>query len=232
MLAGMRTDGSMAGMRHDPARDLWSPLSVQALASLLQGCSARWWLSGGWAIDHWVGRVSRSHGDIDISTLRPALPTLLGSLPGHLEPFAATDGHLFPLASRLNDPDLHNIWLRDKRHGRWVLQLNIEAGDQAAWRYRRDPRIGLPWGLAVRDVGAIPTGSPAAQLLWKSPQPRPQDDADLALALGTLSGAERHWLAEAIHTAHPSSPWVSVFPDAQSPIPTHLNASRSTDRPY
>jgi hypothetical protein len=200
------------GVRYDPSRDVWSPLSVQALASLLQRCPARWWLSGGWAIDHWVGRVSRPHGDIDISTLRPALPALLASLPVHLEPFAAMDRHLYPLALRLNDPDLHNIWLRDERHGRWVLQINIEAGDEAAWHYRRDPRIGLVWDLAVRDVGAIPTGSPAAQLLWKSPQPRPQDDADLALVLGILSVAERQWLAKAIHTAHPSSPWAKIIP--------------------
>ena len=133
---------------------------------------------------------------------------LLSFLPGHLEPFAAMDGHLYPLASRLDDPGLHNIWFRDKRHGRWVLQLNIEAGDRAAWRYCRDTRIALPWDLAVCDIAGIPTGSPAVQLLWKSPQPRPQDDADLPLALALMPDAERHWLAEAIQTAHPSSPWI------------------------
>ena len=206
----------MAGMRYDPARDLWLPLSVHAVAALLQACPSRWWLSGGWAIDHWAGTVSRSHADIDISTLRPALPALLGTLPGQLEPFAAIDGHLHPLATRLDDPDLHNIWLRDTRHGRWVLQVNIETGDQVAWHYRRNPRIALPWDLAVRDVAAIPTGTPATQLLWKSARPRPQDDADLGLALGILPAAERHWLAQAIHAAHPSSPWIKVLHDAQS----------------
>jgi hypothetical protein len=219
----------MAGMRYDPARDLWMPLPVQAVAALLQGCPARWWLSGGWAIDHWAGTVSRSHADIDISTLRPALPALLGSFPGHLEPFAAMDGHLWALASRLNDPGLHNIWLRDTRRDRWVLQVNIEAGDQAAWRYRRDPRIALPWDRAVRGVAAIPTGTPATQLLWKSPRPRPQDDADLALALDTLPAAERHWLAEAIHAAHPSSPWLKVIRDAQPSVPAHPNTRRFPD---
>jgi hypothetical protein len=203
----------MAGMRYDPARDIWSPLPVQTVASVLEGCPCRWWLSGGWAIDHWTGAVSRPHADIDISTVPAALPAVLGSLPGHLEPFAAIGGHLYPLASRLHDPGLHNIWLRDRRHGRcWVLQLNIEAGDQAAWRYRRDPRITLPWDLAVRDIAGIPTGAPAAQLLWKSPHPRPQDNADLALALGVLTTAERYWLAAAIHTAHPSSPWLEIIP--------------------
>ncbi len=199
-------------MRYDPERDLWSPLSVQAAATLLQDCPARWWLSGGWAIDHWLGTVTRSHGDIDISTLRPELSTVLGSLPGHLEPFAAMGGHLHPLASRVDDPDLRNLWLRDERSGRWVLQVNIEAGDQEVWRYRRDPRIALPWETAVRQVSALPTGSAAVQLLWKSPRPRPEDDADLAAALKVLSAGERRWLTEAMRTAHPSSPWVAQAP--------------------
>ena len=216
-------------MRYDPARDLWSPMPLQSLASLLRGCSSRWWLSGGWAIDHWAGTISRSHADIDISTIRPGLPTLLGSLPGYLEPLAAVDGHLYPLASRIDDPDLHNIWLRDERHGRWVLQLNVEAGDQAAWRYRRDPRIALTWDLAVRDIAGIPTGSPAAQLLWKSPQPRPRDDADLAFALGILPVAERRWLGEAIQMAHPSSPWITVICGSHSSVPTNSDTTGSTD---
>jgi hypothetical protein len=199
-------------MRYDPERDLWSPLSVRAVASLLQDCPARWWLSGGWAIDHWLGTVTRSHGDIDVSTLRPELPTVLGSLPGHLEPFAAVDGYLHPLTSRVDDSDVHNVWLRDERCGRWVFQVNVEAGDQGVWRYRRDPRIALPWERAVRCVSGVPTGFPAVQLLWKSPRPRPEDDADLASALKVLSAGERHRLAEAMRTAHPCSPWVPQVP--------------------
>jgi hypothetical protein len=209
----------MGGVRHDPERDLWSPLSVRVLASLLQDCPSRWWLSGGWAIDHWLGTVTRAHGDIDVSTLRPELSTVLGSLPGQLEPFAAMDGHLHPLASRVDDPDLRNVWLRDERCGRWVLQVNVEAADQEVWRYRRDPRIAVPWEMAVRQVGAVPTGSAVGQLLWKSLRPRPEDDADLAAALTVLSAGERRWLTDAIRTAHPSSPWLAQVPPLGADCP-------------
>lgn len=171
---------------------------------MFAGCAERWWLSGGWAIDHWLGGVSRPHGDIDISTLRAALPALLGVMPVHLRPFAAIGGHLFPLTDHL---ETHNIWLYDQGRDRFVLQINVEDGDEAVWRYRRDPRITLPWGSAAALVRSVPTGSPATQLLWKSRDPRPQDEHDLSVAHGLLRPAERQWLRKAIACAHPRSSW-------------------------
>lgn len=197
-------------VRHDPDRDVWAPLSVTETASLLSGCPARWWLSGGWAIDHWLGATTRPHGDIDVSTLRPGVRDVLGALPAHLEPFAAVAGHLLPFADRADDPGVRNVWVRDRTAGRWVLQVNVEEGDRTSWRYRRDPRVHVPWAAAVRPVAAVPTGSLATQLLWKSRDPRPRDDADLAAALPALPEPERQWLAHAIRTAHPSSPWLST----------------------
>ncbi|MGK5742717.1 nucleotidyltransferase domain-containing protein [Micromonospora sp. URMC 103] len=195
-------------MRYDPQRHIWSALSVGEVRSLFPGCPARWWLSGGWAIDHWLETTSRHHGDIDVSTLRPALPALLDSMSARLRPFAAMNGHLLSLAEHLDDPALHNIWLRDEKRDRWVLQINLEDGDEAVWRYRRDPRITLPWSRAVAPVRGVPTGTPATQLLWKSRDPRTRDEHDLRISQGILDAEERRWLREAIRTAHPQSPWV------------------------
>jgi hypothetical protein len=189
----------------------WQPLEVATVAVMLERSDARWWLSGGRAIDHWVGRTTRAHGDIDVSTLRSNLQQLLAVLPAGLEPVAAMGGQLRPLADHVDDPALHNIWVRD--HGRWLLQLNVEDGDERCWRYRRDPRITLPWDRAVAVVRTVPTGTPATQLLWKSAAPRPRDDADCAAVRHTLSGDEREWLRGAIRTAHPDSPWALAIRD-------------------
>lgn len=132
---------------------------------------------------------------------------MLGSVPAHLRPFAAMSGRLLPLMEHLDDPELHNIWLHDEDRDRFVLQINLEEGDESVWRYRRDPRIALPWSSAVANVRGVPTGTPATQLLWKARDPRPQDEHDLSVADGLLLPKQRRWLRMAIRIAHPHSPW-------------------------
>jgi hypothetical protein len=180
-------------------------VAVADVAAILTPSDARWWLSGGYAIDHWLGRTTRSHGDIDVSTVRSDLQRLLAVLPAPLEPVAAMSGRLRPLVQHVDDPALRNIWVRDGEH--WALQINLEDGDERYWRYRRDPRITLPWNRAIAVVRGVPTGTPATQLLWKSAAPRPCDDADCAAVRHNLSSDDREWLRDAIRTAHPDSPW-------------------------
>lgn len=199
---------TVGDVQYSPALHIWAPISVPEVQRLLAGSTGRWWLSGGQAIDHWLGRTTRPHGDIDVSVVRAEWARLIAELPSHLEPYAAIDGNLLALADWADSPRLRNIWLRDSRTDRWVLQVNIEEGD-AAWRYRRQPWIELSWHSAVRIVRGVPTGSPATQLLWKSPSPRPRDDADLDVTLPVLSSDDRAWLLQSIRLAHPSSPWLS-----------------------
>ena len=187
----------------------WRPLSVAEVGSLFPDRPARWWLSGGWAIDHWLGATTRSHGDIDVSTLRPDLPALLGVLPSRMRPYGAAGGQLVPLADVIDDPAVHNIWVHDRHRDGWVLQINVEEGDEGLWRYRRDPRVTLPWDRAVAVVRSLPTGTPANQLLWKSKGPRPRDEHDLDVTHAALGPDDRRWLRTAMATAHPGSPWTS-----------------------
>src|SRR4029079_15256656 len=52
-----------------------------------------------------------------------------------------------------------------------------------------------------------PCVNPAVQLLWKARDHAPKDEIDLANVLPLLALDERAWLARAITTAHPESPW-------------------------
>lgn len=195
-------------MRYDPARHHWRPLAVGAATSVLGASSTRWWLSGGCGLDHWLGRTTREHGDIDISVTRQDWRRLVAELPVGLEPLAAMSGALLPLAACADDPALHNLWVRSADTGAFVLQINIEEGDRELWRYRRCPEITRPWAQALSEVGGVPTVHPAVQLLWKSARPMDKDDQDRAAILPVLSSADRQWLIEAVQRAHPHSPWL------------------------
>lgn len=194
-------------MRYDPDVDVWDPLRPAEVGALLRGCGALWWLSGGCGIDAWLGRATREHGDIDVSVLRADWPVLAAALPARLEPFAAVHGELTAMPGGPAPDVVHNIWIRDAGAGRWVLQVNLEEGDERVWRYRRDPSVSRAWSRAVESVGDLPVGNPAVQLLWKAAAPGPKDAADLAVVLPALTREDRDWLAGALARAHPYSPW-------------------------
>lgn len=131
----------------------------------------------------------------------------LPQLPARLVAYAAIGREILPHAEH---EDAHNIWILDTSTDRWVLQVNRESGDDASWRYRREPSITLPWADAVVTIDGVPVLNPAAQLLWKSTAPAPKDDADLGAVLPRLSVADRDWLHGSIVRAHPSSPWLAA----------------------
>ncbi len=50
--------------------DVWEPLTPREIARIMAPATFPWWIAGGHAIDHAVGRQVRSHADIDVLILR------------------------------------------------------------------------------------------------------------------------------------------------------------------
>lgn len=190
----------------------WEPFDVETVAALMGPTDVLWWLSGGEALDRFVGRVTRAHGDIDVSVRRADLPRLVTRLTGRLELVIARGGQLFDLDPNAADESVHGLWARLPGGGPWRVQINLEpcAGDE--WVYRRDPRVRRPLTEVIADLAGVPCVNPAVQLLWKAADPRPQDELDLATVLPLLAPADRAWLAVAIGTARPGSPWRDRVP--------------------
>ncbi|HTK16413.1 MAG TPA: amino acid transporter [Acidimicrobiia bacterium] len=177
---------------------------------MLTGTDALWWLSGGCALDVFLGRATRPHGDIDVSVRRSDWPTLRRHLSDRLDIVIARDSRLHPLPESNGplDDSVHNLWARVPDGDAWRLQINPEACVGTHWVFRRDPRIRRPMTDVVwhRDDG-LPFVNPSVQLLWKARDPQPKDETDLANVEPHLVAAEREWLKNAITLAHPDSPW-------------------------
>ena len=88
----------------------WVPLSVASVSGLFASSSARWWLSGGTALDTWLGRRLREHEDIDVSVWRPDWPALATSMPDDWTVFTARHGVLTPLVN----PAVQLLWKAGK----------------------------------------------------------------------------------------------------------------------
>ena len=44
--------------------------NVAAAADVMRGFPHPWWIAGGWAIDLFIGRVTREHADVEIGAFR------------------------------------------------------------------------------------------------------------------------------------------------------------------
>ncbi|MFL6138575.1 MAG: nucleotidyltransferase domain-containing protein [Frankiaceae bacterium] len=206
MTAGGR-DGGDGRRGAAPGLGPWAPLAVDEVAGLLAGVAATWWLSGGYALDRFLGGPSRPHGDIDVSVARAGWPAVRAALAGRLELLAAAGGALGDLPA--DDRALTSAWARDRGGGPWRLQVSIEEVEGARWVYRRDRRVSCPMARAVLLVDGVPCVAPAVQLLWKAKAPRPVDELDYRALLPRLPPADRAWLGRSIRLAHPASPWAA-----------------------
>lgn len=187
----------------------WEPLDPPSVARLFAAASVRWWISGGVALDRWLGRTIRQRANIDVSVVAADLRALMAGLPAGFSAWAPSeDGDdLVPFADAPNDTDLQPVLIHDDTKNVWVLQVNAEDGAPRAWVYKRDPRLQLPWDRAVRDIDGIPTGAPEVQLVWKALRPRPEDSADKDAVLPELSEDAVSFYETALLRIHPHSTW-------------------------
>ena len=205
---GHRTPGPAMLVRWIP-----SACGSRTTSTPWPGCSARPISCGGSRVG------ARSIGSSGITRGRTATSTsasgatsyqrVAAELAAHLELQITHDGKLIPLTGRADpaDDSIHGLWAREVGGGPWRLQINLEpcAGDE--WTYRRDPRVHRPLDAVIRHRAGVPCVNPAVQLLWKARDHTPKDETDLANVLPLLAIDERAWLAHAIATAHPESPW-------------------------
>lgn len=204
----------------------WEPLTAQAAADLLAGTSARWWLSGGVALDQWLGRVIRERPNTDVSTTAGDLAQLVADLPDGFSAWAPSGDDVVPWSEAPEDADLQPVRIHDDRIGAWVLQVNVEDGAPRAWVYKRDPRLQLPWDRAVLDVDGIPTGTPEVQLVWKALRPRPEDDLDKDAVLPGLSPDAVAFYETALLRIHPHSTWAIHVRSPLTPAKASWNRKR------
>ena len=188
----------------------WDPLDPTEVAGLLQGCSAPWWIGGGYAIDAFVGRFDRRpHEDVDIGLLAADQSAVRACLTGWELYCADPPGTLRPwLPGEHLEGPIHDVWARREVEGRWRLALMLNTSDSGIWTYRRDARIRLPLSELVWQVDDIPYLVPEVQLLFKSKTPRPKDETDFADSAPLLSASQRSWLRSSLEIAHPGHPWL------------------------
>ena len=189
-----------------PGIDAWQPYSPRELADRLAGLPATWAVAGGWAVDLFLGRVTRDHHDLEMIVPAAAFGLLPPLFPGW-EFHVPRSGRLTPA-----DPDSlaaeFQTWALDPATGMWRFDVFREPHDGDTWICRRDERIRRPYAEVVRHTpDGIPFVVPEIALLFKAKAARDKDEQDFAAVLPALSAGQLAWLDAALALAHPEHPW-------------------------
>lgn len=198
------------------------PGEISPVVDAMAGYPGPWALCGGWAVDAWLGRVTRDHGDIDVSVFLPDQRLVFEHLRGWQmvahEPHvpdgknAVWDGWPLEVPGHLHcridrgepAPESGAMWPNDG----YVLDLQLDDRDGADWLLSREPRITLP---AERAIAVSPWGVPAVVpevlLFFKARDLRRRDRVDFEALRPLLTSEQRAWLRDAINAV--GHPWLS-----------------------
>jgi Aminoglycoside-2''-adenylyltransferase len=201
-------------MTEPPGLDAWDAWRPEVVADRLDRCDVPWAIAAGWAVDLFVGRETRAHGDLEIAVPAHRFAEVRGRF-GDCDFFIVGDGRVTPLeAGAVPTDERHQTWALERASRRWRLDVFREPADGDTWICRRDPSIRRPYA-EVREFTSegVPYLAPEIVLLFKARNLRPKDDADLARVLPLLDGPRRRWLAAALARVHPGHPWLHRVKD-------------------
>ncbi len=204
-------------MWEDPRLDAWQPWTPAEIARRLATAAAGWCVAGGWSIDLFAGRTTRTHHDLEIATTRSDFDTIRRHLGGPF--FAVADGKVRRLAEgESTPPGRFQHWLLDEAAGAWRVDVMVEPGDAETWVFRRDERVrARREAMTGRTADGIPYFMPHGCLLYKAKSCSAKDEADFDTAAPLMDQADRLWLVEKLELVHPAHPWLARLRDVTPP---------------
>jgi Aminoglycoside-2''-adenylyltransferase len=187
----------------------WRTLTPQQAAVLLSAIRPPWWIAGGWALDLFLGEVTRAHKDLDVGIFRSDAATVVAALSGWVF-FEANNGVLTPLAAgAMPRAEVNSLWGRRADSILWEVEFMLDRSDGSSWIFRRDSRISRPLSTAIRrNPEGISYLAPEIQLLYKARATRARDRVDFDHAVSCLAPEARSWLRDSLAMLDPEHEWI------------------------
>lgn len=188
--------------------DFEATLQVSLMLEEFEPC---WWLCGGWAIDLFLGRVTRAHKDVDIAIARrdqAALQKYFVSRGWMLE--IAHDGKLSSWCEGdVIDSPRHTIWCRNAQSVPDFIEVLLNEIDDKSWRFRRDLSIARAGERAfLRGAFDLPILAPEIVLLYKSNDLSAANCWDFSHTWPQLAPDAQKWLCQALQRNNVAHPWL------------------------
>src|SRR5882724_11829263 len=125
--------------------DAWTPAEM---AARLSGVTAPWYVAAGWAIDLFLGEVTRPHGDIEIGVPAGRFEEVATRFPD-CDFHVPIDGELHPATPETMRAEFQT-WAVERATGRWRFDVFREPHDGDTWLCRRDERLRRSYPDLIR----------------------------------------------------------------------------------
>lgn len=166
-----------------------------------------WGITGGWAIDLFIGKETRLHSDIEVALLREDQQGLKKALMDwYFE--KVVKGELIPWEEEWLELPVHEIHGVHKQAGERLEVLLNETRD-GKWIFRRESSISFPESsLFLNSKEGVPYLHPAVVLLYKAKNPREKDHTDFFVVKNFLRIEDKNWLSKALQVHVPGHIWI------------------------
>jgi hypothetical protein len=193
-------------MRADIPYDYWIPITVDEVMRIFADAPFQWCLAGGYAVEQFLGRSIRAHGDIDVMVFRDeqlAAQRWLRDWQFYAADPAGTlrkwhDNEYLPYG-------IHDIWGHKLDSNAWQLQLMLAEVEGDEWFSRRNHAIRGKRADLMTEYNGIPCIRIDVQMLYKAKNSRAKDELDFQACLPLLDNASKKWLKGHLLLTHPEA---------------------------
>jgi len=179
---------------------------TNSIALLMKDFKYPWAIAGGWAIDLYIGNITRDHGDIEILIFRNDQIKIQEYLVGwNFKKVIHGEIESWALGENLELP-IHETYAErlDKK-----LEVLLNESEGTDWIFRRDSRIRKPKSeIILKTSEGIPYLCPEIVLLYKSKNPRAKDQMDFDNIIELIETERKEWLMNSLKIIYTEHPWI------------------------
>ena len=188
-----------------------------AVAKIFAGYPGWWAIAGGWAIDLFLGKVTREHADVEVAVLRYEQAKLQSFFTGWdtKKVLPSTKSLERWESGEVLSLPVHELHARNTKGVEIELLLN-ETNNDGFWVFRRNNAVKQHFlHLRQENATGIPFLTPEIVLLYKATNPTisPNDTADFLNAKDRLQAYQKIGYGDLSSCAIRAMSGSSIFPE-------------------
>ena len=188
----------------------WTDELPAQTAALMRGFASPWFIAGGWAVDLFLGEVTRPHDDIEIAILRRDQSALHAHLRGWRWEKVLDDERSPWRRDEWLELPVFELYAANERAEPPQLEVLLNEARGRVWVFRRNAHVTRPLAACYLTTPAgIPFLGPEIVLLYKSKQPRAKDEQDFGAVVARLEAERRAWLRSALLLCDAGHHWLN-----------------------